>query len=455
MFLVFMIFRSQFTPIPGHLSAGITHFDLPRLILTIAAFSRIIYLYFSKLLFPDFIIFGWNTLLPDKFFFIWIAGLLILLAGWYRLYKANSKSMSFFCATWMMIGFLPVTIASLSIPKLGLIIEPQWLTFSSIGFFLFIAWAGLRLYTAQNKKIVGVSFIFLVLILMSVTRFNNWIWQDEVRYYDFWQENIEGFNGSHGYDLTMGNIYLNKKNYGLARHYYLKVLRSGQPYYSAIVYSNLGLIDFRLGNLDQAKEEFLMSIKSNPNDPFALNNLAVIYKNQSNYKLAEAYLLRALALDKYSIESRLNLAYIYEKESKYKEAIWLYKQNLNIVPYEELSLLALVNDCLRTGDGTSVEQYSRLLIDHSRDPAYLTELGSVLAQSGLSSTASDAFSQAIRVDPRYKQAYLEGGKLLANSRKYSEAIRVWQIGESIDPKDPNFGEDIARAMVLRSNDVSH
>ena len=448
-FLMFILFRFEITGIPGQLSSNLTHFDPSKLIFITAAFSKIMYLYFSKLLFPDFIVFGWNVQPNDKFFYIWIGGLFILCAAWYRLFRAGAKNISFFCATWMLIGFLPVTVASLSIPPMGLIIEPQWLTFSSIAFFLYIARGVLRLYASMNKRFVGTAFILLCLILISITRFNNWMWGDEIRFYDYWQENIEGFNGSHGNDLVMGNIYLGKKNYRLARYYYQKIARSGQPGYAAEVYSNLGLIDFRLGNLEFAQKEFLLSLRSNPDNAFALNNLAVIYRNQLNYKLAKEFLLRALGLDKYSIETRLNLAYIFEKESNYRKAVRLYNENLNIVPYEERSLLALVEDGVQSGDEASVKKYSPLIIEHVQNPAVLTELGSVLAGSGLISMASDAFGQAIRVNPRYEQAYLEGGKLLANTGKYKEAIRVWQIGESVDPNDPGFRDNIAKVKHAR------
>lgn len=453
--LMFLFFRLQFTKLPGPLSNSLTHLDLPGLILSIGAFSKIIYLYFSKLLFPDFIVFGWNVQPTDKLIFIWIGGLIILCAGWYRLFKADAKSMPFFCATWMLLGFVPVTVASLSIPKMGLIIEPQWLTFSCVGFFLYIAWLGLKFYAAYNKRLVCLLSILLLTIFISITRYNNWIWGDEIRFYDYWQENIEGFNSSHGNDFIMGNIYLGKKNYFLARYYYRKVAQSGLPGYTAAVYSNLGLIDLLQGNLEQAKQEFLISIKSDPNNSFALNNLAIIDKDHLNYKSAKILLLRAIELDKYSIEARLNLAYIFDKESNFKEAIRTYHEILSIVPYEERSLLALVEDYVRLKDGVNVEKYSQYLIEHGQNPAILTELGSVLADSGLSSMASDAFSQAIRTDPRYKQAYIEGGKLLANTQKYNEAIRLWQLGEGIDPKDQSFKDNIAKAMALKAGAASH
>jgi len=416
----------------------------------IGAFSKLIYLYLSKLLFPDFIPLGWNVLLTGKYHIVWIAGLFILLLGWYRTYRAGVKSMPFFCATWLMLGFLPVTAACMSRPSFGLIIEPHWLTFSSVGFFLFISWAGLKFFEGRHKLTAGLLYVFLLANFISISRYNNWIWGNEIRYYDYWKANIEGYH-SHGNDFEMGNIYLTRKDYHLARYYFEKVAKSGLPEFKAPVYSNLGLIEVYQGHIEQAKKDFLTSINSDPDSISALNNLAMIYISQSDYKKARSLLSHALELDKYSIESRLNLAYILEKEGDLQGAIGEYKVNLNTVPYEARSLLALIRIDVQLKDVNGVLDHSSQLITHCQDPAVLTELGSFLAQSGQLPVAYDAFDHAIRIDPLYKQAYLEAGKLLANVQRYDEAIRVWKMGERIDPRDREFEDNIQKAMKLRSD----
>lgn len=449
--LIFLFFRFSCTRIPGHLSADLVHLDPQRIILITAAFSKLIYLYFTKLLMPSFISFDWNVLLMTRSvqIIIWLSGLLFLLWGWYLLLRGHAKSIPFFCATWIMLGFLPVTLASMYKPDLGLLLEPQWLTFSSLGFFLFVAWAGLGLYARLNKWIIGLMFVFLLLGWGIITRHNNWIWGDEIRYDDYWLENVEGGN-PHMDDITLAELYLYKKDYKLARYYYQKVADSDDPEKAASAYNNLGVLDIRQGNIKRAKEEFLSSFKKDPRNFSTLNSLAVIYISQSNYRSAKQYLLRALELNKYSMEARLNLAFILDKESNYGEAIRIYEQNLNIVPNEEKSLLSLIQIYVHLGDTKDVRAYSQLLINNNKSPIILTELGSILAQFGQSSMALDAFSQAMRLDPKYNLAYLEAGKLMANAHMYTEAIRIWQIGQEIDPHDQSFNDNISKAMALKS-----
>jgi protein O-mannosyl-transferase len=433
-FFLYLLLRLQFTRMPEGLTTSFSNLNPHGVIFLIGTFSKVIFFYFSKLLFPDVITLVWSILLTKNC--IWMGGVLCLFLGWYLLWKSDSKSMPFFCMTWMLLGFLPVTAASMSDPHKGLVVEPQWLTFSSIGFFLYMAWAGLQLYVRVNKRAARLLIIFLLTMWVSVTRYNNWIWADEIRYYDFRVGNLDG-TGHLDY-ATLGNIYRDRKNLFLAEFYYHKALREVPPESIAGVYNNLGLIDMGKGLLGQAKKDFLFSIKNKPQNYFALNNLALIYLKQGDYQSAKPLLLRALEFDRYSVEARLNLAFILEKELNDKEAVRLYIENLNIVPNEERSLLSLVRIYVRLGGTMEVRKYSQQLINHNHNPVILTKLGSVLAGFGQFLAASDAFSQAIRADAKYKEAYLEAGKLLANAHMYAEAMRVWQIGGKIDPIDPRF-----------------
>ena len=134
--------------------------------------------YFS----PQNIVFFWNSPLtqgPDTI--IWTAGLGALLLGWRQLLKTNPRSMASFCAGWFLTGFIPVVWAShshITEKFYGLIIEPQWATFPSMGFFLYAAFTGLKLF-GRWKKGTALFFIFLSALLIADVRRENKIWGDE------------------------------------------------------------------------------------------------------------------------------------------------------------------------------------------------------------------------------------------------------------------------------------
>jgi len=364
MLLFYLFFRVHYAGISGNLSNPLENVNSYGFMLLIAAFSKIIFLYFSKLLFPDSVFFLFNVILMKKFLSIWIGGLLGLFLGWFILFKRDPKGMPFFCFTWIVLGFLPVTMASLSYPHLGLVLEPQWLTFSSAGFFLFIVWAGLRVYRKWNKWALRLLFVGSLTGLILITRYNNWIWADEIRYYDHWGVNHD-FSGHMEYS-QMGNIYLEREDYARARYCYHQALLEGRPEVSSVAYNDLGIIDRDQRLLGPAKEEFLLSLKYDPNNISALGNLAWIYLQQGDLNLAKPFFLRVLQLNKYSLEARLNLAYISEQGSDLNGAIGLLKQNLDIVPDESRSLAALVEIYTRLGDKANAQKYSQMLIERER-----------------------------------------------------------------------------------------
>ena len=448
---LFLIFLFHCTHLRDQVSTGPIIFNLHGVFSIIATFSKLIYLYFTKLLFPDFIMFDWNIFFIKEpvLILIWASGLFVLLLGWLILLRSDAKSMPFFCATWILLGFLPVAAASMTNFKLGLIIEPHWLTFSCIGFFLFIAWAGLKLYGHLNKMFLRGLFVVVLIVWGLITHYNNWIWGDQIRFYDFWLANMD----SNGVklcldDLDLGYFYLNNKNVFMAQYFFRKAVKHGTPKELAIAYDNLGLLDFQEGNLNKAKGEYFLSIVNNPYNAFALNNLTAIYLNQQNYKVARVFALEALKENKYSVEARLNLALTYVKESKFNEAIKLYQENLDIVPFEEQSLFNLVHAYAQIGNLTKVKECSQLMIEHSRSSFYLTQLGGLLDGLGQFLLSFEAFDQAVHIDPEYSDAYLSMGNLFAGLRKYKEAIHIWQIGQGIAPKELRFKENIKKLTTM-------
>lgn len=447
MLALYLYFRLSFAPLPKGASVSFLGFYPQGPVAFLSAYSRIIFIYLSKLLWPDFIFFLWNAILVRKFAWIWTGGLLLLVMGWYLLMRANSKSLAFFCSTWLIIGFMPVILAGTSEVHLGLIIEPQWLTFSSLGFFLYLAYKGRQLYAGMSKWFGRLLFILILSGWICVTRYNNWIWGDVVRYFDYWCESNEG--KSRLAYLGVADYYERRQNNVLARYYYAKAAVEDSPESRGPAYEGLGLMDVKLGLWQNAKKDFLLSIKYEPGNWNAFNNLASVYLKQKDYLSAKKLLFHALDLNHYAVQPRLNLAFIFLLESNYKESIKLYNENLSIVPSEEQSLLGLMDVYLRLGDVKLVRKYSQRLIEHSRDPVLLTDVLVELGSLGQYHLASDAFNKVVRLDPKFKQVYWAAGDLLARQHRYKQAIGVWETGARIDPADTRFRDKISEAMALK------
>ncbi|MBF0503898.1 MAG: tetratricopeptide repeat protein [Candidatus Omnitrophica bacterium] len=369
--LVYLIFRFQCTDLHSTLPVAHMH---P--VTYLSTFSKIIYLYISKLFCPQGIVFFWNSPWMRGFnAFIWLIGLLALLGGWGLLLKRNSRSIIFFCVTWLLMGFIPVFLAAYppyDKTFYGLLIEPQWVTFASVGFFIFISLIGLKLYSYWNKGFL-IIFIILIVMMIALVRDYNRIWGDEYNYYFYWSQQIDPLPAIN--NTYLANYYVRKKEYRQARYYFSKALEK-KP--DASIYYNLGLIDAQLGSINQAREEFLLSVQLDPKFSSSYNNLGVIYFNQKDYKLAKDAFLKTIKLDKYCIEAYDNLGFIALLESNYKQAVEFYQMSLDIIPNEDASLFGLVQAYAGLNDMDAMNRYSRQLLAHGKDPNVLSALKKLL-----------------------------------------------------------------------------
>jgi tetratricopeptide (TPR) repeat protein len=74
------------------------------------------------------------------------------------------------------------------------------------------------------------------------------------------------------------------------------------------------------------------------------------------------------------------------------------------------------------------------------------QLSYIFYQAGEDDIALDILKGCRSVYPRYKEAYLLEGTILANQKHYVESIHLWEQGSKIDPTDERFRTNIENAM---------
>jgi len=97
----------------------------------------------------------------------------------------------------------------------------------------------------------------------------------------------------------------------------------------------------KIGRDAQSKNDLAKAVsyykKSAYLDPYNAeihNDLAVIYERQAEYRLAENSYKKAIEVDKGFLASYFNLGRLYEKMSKRDEALFYYKQRINLTQEE-------------------------------------------------------------------------------------------------------------------------
>lgn len=116
----------------------------------------------------------------------------------------------------------------------------------------------------------------------------------------------------------------------LVRRRYQEALEEYQkaPSDSSDVWDKMGIANQMLSNLRDAVRCYKESLRLNPANMLALNNLATVYELQSEYGKAEAMYRRAMELDPTSAKIAMNLGNVLMVEDKYSQGSELYKRAL-------------------------------------------------------------------------------------------------------------------------------
>ncbi len=77
-------------------------------------------------------------------------------------------------------------------------------------------------------------------------------------------------------------------------------------------YTNLGLIYFREGKIDEAEAEFLQAVKANPKSAVSYNHLGIISRGKGKFQEAKAHYEQALKINDDYAYAHLNLGILYD-----------------------------------------------------------------------------------------------------------------------------------------------
>jgi tetratricopeptide (TPR) repeat protein len=77
-------------------------------------------------------------------------------------------------------------------------------------------------------------------------------------------------------------------------------------------YTNLGLIYFREGKIDEAEKTFLQAVKVNPKSAVSYNHLGIISRGKGKFQEAKEYYQQALKINDDYAYAHLNIGILYD-----------------------------------------------------------------------------------------------------------------------------------------------
>lgn len=173
----------------------------------------------------------------------------------------------------------------------------------------------------------------------------------------------------------------------------------------ADLWVNKGIIAYKRGQYDRAKDAYIKAIKYNNEHASAYNNLGVIYR-EVDRKLGQAHdnFQRALKVNPDFTEARYNLALTLWKLGKRDQARKEYETilavNPNLAdPYHDMAIMDYEDT---DWDGAISNAKAAVERDATFANAWLT-LGNAFAEKGKYREARDAFTSCLEAEPENAQ----------------------------------------------------
>ncbi|MCA9403377.1 MAG: glycosyltransferase family 39 protein [Candidatus Omnitrophica bacterium] len=271
-------------------------------------YTKLLAWYFGSYFYHDGIVLAWNAPLDPDAPWWWLAVLAaaVGITAWLFLNRRVPSAYRFGIA-WMVIGCLPVALACFSRPFLGFVIQPHWLFFSSVGFFVCLG----HLIGRCRIALRTCAAVILTVVFVLASQRQNTRWSSEHLYCTYW---LSVSPDNFWPNFWLGHDYLSRGRYGLAQRYFLRAART--PYKQNVVLGNLGIIALKQEKFSLAEAYFMQVLEYDPRDAQTYYYLGHIYHKTRQYRAAIFFLNKALEIDRYLRSAAEELEQITGRPSK-------------------------------------------------------------------------------------------------------------------------------------------
>jgi Flp pilus assembly protein TadD/peroxiredoxin len=228
----------------------------------------------------------------------------------------------------------------------------------------------------------------------------------------------------------------------------------GESYQDAFLRNDFtyGVAMFQHGYLDQAAESFQQVIAAKPDDPEGYYNLGTLNLRRNDFQQARYYLQQTLKLRPNYPEAWNNLGMIAAQEGHAEEAVQNFQQSLLLRPGYATALLNLGNVYRRQKSFAQAQEFlDQALAIQPDDPEISYSLGMLYAQQGQMQQASEYLQRAVDLRPDYPEALNNLGVLFVRGQDYAKAEEQFKTCIRLAPNFDQSYLNLARLYALQNS----
>lgn len=196
---------------------------------------------------------------------------------------------------------------------------------------------------------------------------------------------------------------------------------------NALLFSNLGTIQRRMGKNDDAVESYSLALNLTPYSVTMLLNRASLYLEMDYLDKAYVDYCNVIDLDDKNQEALRFRAYIYMRRRQYQDARNDYQRLLEAIPGEKTARIgmAMANQKLNR-HRESLEEFNRLIVDYPKDASLLKARAELeIVMNSLEMALLD-LENAAKLDPNDADIYIMCGEIYLAQGKKREAYAAFE-----------------------------
>ena len=350
---------------------------------------------------------------------------------------------------WLwFLGTLAPVIGIVQVGKQALAERYTYLPF--IGLFIAIVWLAGEAVTKFPKLRNAAQLLAVAILAACVAKTNAQV--------KVWKNNFTLFNHVLQIDprgelpnTNVGMEFVRQGKYAQAEQYFERSLVFDPSWSVTLAYSAVCLMQTHdPRDLPLAGQRLEEALRTDPDDPGILSNMALWYGLTGRPRDEEEYSRMVLAAHPDFVMARLYLGDALQSQNKLEQAAQQYRQALTVVPdnYEAHSSLGNVLDKQGLPDEALKEYRLSLSIEPNQAQAHF-KIGRILTQTHHLPEAVEEFTQALRFDPSKANTHNDLGVALYQLGKYENAAEQFSEAVQLDPSfaDARRNLDAAQALI--------
>jgi tetratricopeptide (TPR) repeat protein len=231
---------------------------------------------------------------------------------------------------------------------------------------------------------------------------------------------------------TLADLYVMQNELPRAIELYEQLAKTQGPSYQ--LHFNLGVLQGRMGHLDESIFQLSRAIEQSPNAIEARVALGLTYELAKQPAMADAHYQEAIKIDPLNPRLYYHAARVAVSRKQIDTAIGHYMTVLDLSPDDLDAMMALIRLWVSKKEFAKAEAFlGKQLKELNNQPELFLMLGLVYREAEYGQEALRAFERAVALDADSAQSHFYRGAQLERLGVKHEARRALQRAISIDP----------------------